>query len=99
MNLFLSRRDRQPLHGWQRQFIRIAKATLLLYAELSLPFGNGPITGLPRSLCRTAKEVVHVGETVPISSMSVIKSLLRKCHQEVSSGRSDRVLPATEGTR
>lgn len=99
MTDFLSRRDRQPLHGWQRQLVRIAKATLLLCAELSVPFGKGTITELPRSLCRTVKEVVHAGETVPISSMSVIKSLLRKCHQEVSSERSASVLPATEGTR
>lgn len=99
MTHFLSWRDRQPLHGWQRQFIRIAKATLLLYAELSLPFGKGTITEQSRSLCRTVKEVVHAGETAPISSMSVIKSLVKKCHQEVSSGWSAHVLPATEGTR
>ena len=94
-----SRPAPQPLPGWQGQFIRIAKATLLLYAELSLPCGKGTITELPRSLCRTVKEVVHPGETVPISSMSVIKGLLKGCHQEVSLGRSALVLPATEGTR
>ena len=99
MTRFLSRRDRQPLHGWQRQFIRIANAILLLYAELSLPFGKGTFTELPRSLCRTAKEVVQIGETAQIFSVSVIKGLIDECHQGVSSGRSAHVLPTTEGTR
>lgn len=99
MTRCLSRPAQQPLQDWPEKFVRIAKATLLFCAELPLPFGEGGYAEVQKALRRTVKEVVHVGETGSISSMSVITSLLKRCHQEVSSGRSACVLPATEGTR
>lgn len=95
----LSRPAQQPLQDWQEKFVRIAKVTLLFCAELVLPFGEGSYAEVQKAFCRTVKEVVHDGETGSISSMSVIKGLLKRCHQEVSSEGSAHVLPATEGSR
>lgn len=95
----LSRPAQQPLHEWQKKFVRIAKVTFLFCAELVLQLGEGSYAEVQKALCRTVKEVVHDGETGSISSMSVIKGLLKRCHQEVSSEGSAHVLPTTEGSR
>jgi hypothetical protein len=99
MTRCLSRPAQQPLQDWRERFVRIAKATLLFCAELALPFGGGGYAEVQKLLCTTVKEVVQDGETGSISSMSVITSLFKRCHQEVSSVRSAHVLPAKEGTR
>jgi hypothetical protein len=70
--------------------VQIAKAILLI--------GKGRFAIWQREFVRSAKEVVQIGLTVQVSSMSVIRSLLKECHQEVSSRRSP-CLPPQEGSR
>lgn len=70
--------------------VRIAKVILLM--------GKGRFATRPRKFARLAKEVVQIGLTAPVFSMSVFRSLLKECHQEVSSRKSP-CLPPQEGNR
>jgi hypothetical protein len=95
----------QPLQWWQGLLCRPAKVEAIQSAKVGgriakviLPMGKGSFATLPRKFARLAKEVVQIGLTVPVSSMSLFRSLLKESHQEVSSRRSP-CLPTQEGSR
>jgi hypothetical protein len=95
----------QPLQWWQGLLCRPAKVGAiqsakvgLRIAKVILRMGKSSFATLPRKFARLAEEVVQIGLTVQVSSMSVIRSLLKECHQEVSSRRSP-CLPPQEGSR
>jgi hypothetical protein len=96
----------QPLQWWQGLLCRPAKVGAIQNAKVGVqsakvivPRGKGRFARWQGTFVRSAKEVVQIGLTVQVSSMSVIKrSLFNECHQEVSSGRSP-CLPSQEGSR
>lgn len=70
--------------------VRIAKVIVLM--------GKGRLATWQRKFAQSAKEVSQNGLTAPVSSMSLFRSLLKECHQGVSS-RQSPCLPPQEGSR
>jgi hypothetical protein len=59
--------------------------------------GKGSCALVQSKLVQSAKAVLQGGITGPVSSMSLIKSLLKESLQEVSSGRSCHLPLVVEG--
>lgn len=95
----------QPLQWWQGLLCRPAKVGAIQSAKVGgriakviLPMGKGSFATLPRKFGRLAKAVLQIGITVPVSSMSVFKSLFKESLLGVSSRRSP-CLSSKEGSR
>jgi hypothetical protein len=95
----------EPLQDWQGLFGRTAKDSANRFAKPDAQIakvashnGTGSCADRQNPLCRLAQDVLRIGKPALVSSMSVIRSLLKGCLQGVSSRRCP-CLPAGEDNR
>ncbi len=87
---------RRPLQDCHGRCCNTAKGAGRHSAKPPQQIGNVGCAVSQRKPCRTATNVVRIGGTGSLSSMSVIKSLFKKSLQEVYSKRSVHGTPARE---
>ena len=90
--------SRRPLQDCHARCCNMAKGAGRQSAKPPHRIGNVGCAVSLRKPCRTAINVLQIGGTGSLSSMSVIKSLFKESHQEVSSTGSVHGTPARENT-
>jgi hypothetical protein len=105
MSVFTSRPRLQPLQLRQGLLCRFAKVgdhwpakAHAQIAKVASHCRKGDCAKVQTKFGETAMVVVQIGKPASVSSMSVIRSLFKECHQEVSSSKSP-CLPVEEGNR